>query len=87
MRARLESAERLVGELRDRIAVMAEAHRGELAARDAVIAAQADRIARLERQVKRDCLLTEQRPVFPQFSGRVAAWVNTVAGHDQRECS
>ncbi|MGH3225976.1 MAG: IS66 family transposase, partial [Streptosporangiaceae bacterium] len=62
MRARLESAERLVGELRDRIAVMAEAHRGELAARDAVIAAQADRIARLERQVKRDSSSSSKPP-------------------------
>lgn len=54
MQARLEAAERLIGELHDRIAVMAEAHHREIAARDAVIAAQAGRSAELERQVRRD---------------------------------
>lgn len=61
LRARLEAAERLIGDLRDRITVMAEADRGELAGRDAVIAeqagriaGQADRIAQLERQVRGD---------------------------------
>ena len=58
---------------------LAEAYRliGELSAR----------VEQLERLARRDSLLTEQRPVFPQFSGRVAASVNTVPGHDQRECS
>ncbi len=48
------AAERLVGELRERMAVMDRAHREELAARDVVIAGQADRIAQLERRLGRD---------------------------------
>jgi transposase len=51
LRARLDAAERLIGELRR-----------ELAARDAVIAAQADRIAQLERQVKRDSSSSSRPP-------------------------
>jgi len=49
--ARLEAAERLIGELR-----------GELAARDAVIAAQADRIARLEHLAGRDSSSSSKPP-------------------------
>jgi hypothetical protein len=56
-------------------AVLAREHRLEL------------RVAELERRLSMDCLLTEQRPVFLQFRRRVAASVNTVPGHDQRECS
>lgn len=62
LRARLEAAERLIGELRDRIAVIAEAHRGELAARDAVITRQADRIADLERRLGRDSSSSSKPP-------------------------
>jgi transposase len=51
LRARLEAAERLIGELRR-----------ELAGRDAVIARQADRIAQLERQVKRDSSSSSRPP-------------------------
>jgi transposase len=61
LRARLEVAEQLIGELREGMAVMAGAHRHELEARDTVIAGQAetiagqaDRIAQLERRLGRD---------------------------------
>jgi transposase len=49
--ARLDAAERLIGELRR-----------ELVARDAVITRQADRIAQLERQVKRDSSSSSKPP-------------------------
>jgi transposase len=62
LQARLEAAERLIGELHDRIAVMAEAHHREIEARDAVIAAQADRITELERQVRRDSSRSSKPP-------------------------
>src|SRR5713101_3943187 len=70
LQARLEAAERLIGELSEGMAVMAGAHRRELEARDVVIAGQAktiagqaDRIAQLERRLGRDYLLTEHRDV------------------------
>ena len=59
---RLEAAERLIGELRERMAVMDGAHREELAARDAVIAGQADRIAQLERRLGRDSSTSSKPP-------------------------
>ncbi|HEY8642359.1 MAG TPA: IS66 family transposase, partial [Candidatus Dormibacteraeota bacterium] len=62
MRARLEAAERLSGELREGMGVMDGAHREELAARDAVIAGQADRIAELERRLGRDSSSSSKPP-------------------------
>jgi hypothetical protein len=69
LQARLEAAERLIGELREGMAVMAGAHRRELAARDAVIAGQAetiarqaDRIAQLERRLGRDSSSSSKPP-------------------------
>ena len=59
---RLEEAERLIGELRERMAVMDGAHREELAARDAVIAGQAERIAQLERTLGRDSSSSSKPP-------------------------
>src|ERR1022692_849223 len=69
LQPRLEAAERLIGELRDGLAVMAGAHRRELEARDAVIAGQAktiagqaDRIAQLERRLGRDSSSSSRPP-------------------------
>ena len=69
LQARLEVAEQLIGELREAMAVMAGAHRRELAARDAVIAGQAetiagqaDRIAQLERRLGRDSSNSSKPP-------------------------
>jgi transposase len=69
LQARLEAAERLIGELREAMAVMAGAHRRELEARDAVIAGQAetiagqaDRIAQLERRLGRDSSSSSKPP-------------------------
>jgi transposase len=69
LRARLEAAERLIGELREGMAVMAGAHRRELEARDVVIAGQAetiagqaDRIAQLERRLGRDSSSSSKPP-------------------------
>ena len=69
LQARLEVAEQLTGELREAMAVMAGAHRRELAARDAVIAGQAetiagqaDRIAQLERRLGRDSSNSSKPP-------------------------
>jgi hypothetical protein len=58
-----------------------------VAEQSALIESLRAEVAALRRQAGRDCLLTEQRPVFPQFSGRVATSVDTVPGHDQRESS
>ncbi len=60
--ARLEAAERLIGELQASLTVMTDAHRRELQARDAVIARQAGRIAELERQVRRDSSNSSKPP-------------------------
>jgi Family of unknown function (DUF6444) len=69
LRARLEAAERLIGELREGMAVMAGTHRRELEARDVVIAGQAetiagqaDRIAQLERRLGRDSSSSSKPP-------------------------
>jgi transposase len=69
LRARLEAAEQLIGELREGMAVMAGAHRRELEARDVVIAGQAktiagqaDRIAQLERRLGRDSSSSSKPP-------------------------
>jgi transposase len=62
LQARLEAAERLIGELREAMAVMAGAHRRELEARDVVIAGQADRIAQLERRLGRDSSSSSRPP-------------------------
>jgi transposase len=69
LQARLETAERLIGELREAMAVMAGAHRCELEARDVVIAGQAeviagqaDRIAQLERRLGRDSSSSSRPP-------------------------
>jgi transposase len=62
LQPRLEAAERLIGELRERIAVMDKAHRDELAAKEAVIAGQADRIAQLERRLGRDSSSSSKPP-------------------------
>ena len=69
LQARLEVAEQLTGELREAMAVMAGAHRRELAARDAVIAGQAEtiagqagRIAQLERRLGRDSSNSSKPP-------------------------
>ena len=69
LRARLEVAEQLIGELREAMAVMAGAHRRELEARDTVIAGQAetiagqaDRIAQLERRLGRDSSSSSKPP-------------------------
>jgi transposase len=69
LQPRLEAAERLIGELREGMAVMAGAHRRELEARDAVIsgqaetiARQADRIAQLERRLGRDSSSSSRPP-------------------------
>jgi transposase len=62
LRVRLEEAERLIGELRERMAVMDGTHREELAARDAVIAGQAERIAQLERTLGRDSSSSSKPP-------------------------
>jgi hypothetical protein len=62
-----------------------------LAARNAALEERVgeleERLARLERAASRNCLFTEQRSVFPQFSRRAATSVNTVPGHEQRGCS
>src|SRR5713226_2163211 len=69
LQARLEAAERLIGELSEGMAVMAGAHRRELEARDVVIAGQAktiagqaDRIAQLERRLGRDSSSSSRPP-------------------------
>jgi hypothetical protein len=69
LRARLEVAGQLIGELREGMAVMAGAHRRELEARDTVIAGQAetiagqaDRIAQLERRLGRDSSSSSKPP-------------------------
>ncbi len=41
-------------------------------------------VAPLQRPISRNCLLTEQRAVFPQLSGLMAASAYTVTGRDRR---